>query len=97
MPLMVGTVITLSPRIPVGDAVGIVTRRLAADGVAVLAAATADRRQVSSLRRLRARLVTDPCLSVFYGDHLDGATYLTVCRAGEERSAAYFGDAKTGP
>jgi hypothetical protein len=96
MPLMAGTVITLSPLIPANDAVGIVMRRLAADGVAVLAVATADRRQVSSLRRVRARLVTDPGLSVFYGDHLDGATYLTVCRAGEERSIAYMGDAKTG-
>ena len=52
---------------------------------------------MSSLRRLRARLMTNPDLSVFYSDHLDGATYLTVCRAGEERSAAYFGNAKTGP
>jgi hypothetical protein len=95
MSLMAGTVITLSPRIPVDDAIGIVTRRLAADGVAVLAAAAADRRQVRSLRRLRASLAADPGLSVFYGDHLDGAVYLTVCRAGEERAAAYWGGAKT--
>lgn len=96
MPYMAGTVITLSPRIPVDDAVGIVGRRLAADGCAVLAAAVADRRQVSHLRRVRARLVEDPGLSVFYGDHLDGAVYLTVCRAGEERRIAYMGDASTG-
>jgi hypothetical protein len=89
-------VITLSPRIPVDDAVGIVARRLAADGFAVLAAAATDRRQVRSLRRVRARLVDDPGLSVFYGDRLDGAVCLTVCRAGEERRIAYFGDAKTG-
>jgi hypothetical protein len=33
---------------------------------------------------------------VFYSDRHDGAVYLTVCRAGEERRIAYFGDAKTG-
>ena len=93
---MAGTVVTLSPRIPVTDAVGIVKRRLAADGVAVLAVATGDRRQVKNLRRVRARLAADPGLSVFYGDHLDGAVYLTVCRAGEERRIAYFGAARTG-
>jgi hypothetical protein len=96
MPYMAATVVTLSPRIPADDVLGIVSRRLAADGFAVLAAAVADRRQVRSLRRVRARLAGDPGLSVFYGDHLDGAVYLTVCRAGEERRIAYFGDAKTG-
>jgi hypothetical protein len=93
---MAGTVITLSPRIPLAAAAGIVARRLAADGVAVLAAAAADRRQVRSLRRLRALLVADPGLSVFYGDHLDGAVYLTVCHVGDERSVAYWGAAKIG-
>ena len=94
MPCVAGTVITLSPRIPSAAAAGIVARRLAVDGVAVLAAAAADRRQVRSLRRLRALLAADPGLSVFYGDHLDGAVYLTVCRGGHERSAAYWGAAK---
>jgi hypothetical protein len=45
---------------------------------------------------LRAVLAADPGLSVFYGDHLDGGVYLTVCRAGEERSIGYMGEAKTG-
>ena len=93
---MPGTVITLSPRIPLPAAAGIVARRLEAGGVAVLAAAADDRRQVRSLRRLRAHLAADPGLSVFYGDHLDGGVYLTVCRAGEERSIGYFGDVKAG-
>ena len=65
-------------------------------GVAVLAAAAGDHRQVRSLRRLRALLAADPGLSVFYGDHLDGGVYLTVCRAGEERKIGCFGEVKTG-
>lgn len=92
---MAGSVVTISPRIPLAELERRLRARLARDGVAVLAAASADDRQRRYLRKLRARLAGDPGLSVFYGDRLDGATWLTVCRAGEERLAAYFGDART--
>jgi hypothetical protein len=79
---MPGTVITLSPHLPLDRAERLVRERVARDGAVELAAKTADRRQVRQLRRLSLRLAADPSLWVFRKDRPDGGTYLTVIRAG---------------
>jgi hypothetical protein len=93
---MPGTVITISPRVPVAKLEQIARGRVRRDGVAVFAAVTADGRQRSHLLRLRARLVADPALEVYGGTgRPDGITNLTVFAAGGPRPG-WFGGAKTG-
>jgi hypothetical protein len=88
---MPGTVITISPLIPVAKLEKIACGRVQRDGVAVFAAVTADGRQRSHLKRLGARLADDPALEV-YGltGRPDGTTWLTVFAAGK-RDAGWFG------
>ncbi len=91
----IGSVVTISPRVPVDELERRTRARIARDGVAVFAAVTADGRQRRHLLRLRARLVADPGLDVYGGTgRPDGTTWLTVCPAGGR--PAYMGDARTG-
>jgi len=66
--------------------------RIRRDGVTQFAAVNSSGRQLRLLRELRDRLAGDPALDVFYGDHLDGATYLTVYPAGDRSAAGIMGE-----
>jgi hypothetical protein len=87
----VGSVVTVSPRHRIADLERMARSRIARDGAAQFAAVTADRMQLARLRRLRGRLIHDLRLDVFYGDRVDGMSYLTVYPAGD-RSAGIMGD-----
>ncbi len=89
---MSGTVLTLSPRMPLDRAERIVRGRVERDGVAALSAASSDRRQVAQLRRLAGRLAD---LAYHLGEHGDGTTSLIVL-ARRDRPVAWRGDAKVG-
>jgi hypothetical protein len=90
---MAGTVLTLSPRMPLDRAEQIVRARVERDGVAKLYAAASDGRQVAHLRRLFHRLDSDGGLDVSSGDRTDGTVCLTVWPAGQ-RAAGVWGDPK---
>jgi hypothetical protein len=91
----IGSVVTISPRIPAAELERRARARIERDGVAVYAAVTADKRQRAHLLRLRARLVADPGLDVYGGTgRPDGTTWLTVCLKGGR--PGYTGDARTG-
>jgi hypothetical protein len=93
--MAIGSVVTISPLVPVAELERRAIARIGRDGVAVYAAVTADRRQRAHLLRLRARLVADPALDVYGGTgRPDGTTFLVVCPKGGR--PAYMGDARTG-
>jgi hypothetical protein len=92
---MPGTVITISPRVPVAKLEKIARGRVQRDGVAELAASTADARQVAYLRRVARLLAADESLECHWAARTDGATYLTVFMAGRH-DAGWMGAAKTG-
>ena len=82
---------TLSPRRPVHESEQLVRGRLARDGAARVAAKTDDRSQVTKLRRLLGRLLLDDDdLRVWFSEHPDGVTYLTVAKPGADVS--FWGD-----
>jgi len=89
---MSGTVLTLSPRMPLDRAERIVRGRLARDGVAALSVASSDRRQVAQLRRVAGRLSD---LAYHLGEHGDGTTSLIVL-ARTDRPVAWRGEGKIG-
>jgi hypothetical protein len=91
-----GMVITVSPRVRVADLERMARSRVARDGVAELAAVTADARQRRQLRRVGLRLAADPGLDVFFGDRSDGATYLTAFPAGLQRAIWWSGGPRRG-
>jgi hypothetical protein len=92
---MLGTVITISPRVPVAELERRARALVARDGVAVYAAVTADGRQRHHLLRLRKLLAAGPGLDVYGGTgRPDRTTWLIVCQTGGR--PAYFGDARTG-
>lgn len=92
---MPGTVITISPLVPVAELERRARALIERDGIAVYAAVTADGRQRRHLMRLRARLVADPALDVSGGTgRPDGTTWLIACPAGGR--PAYMGDVRTG-
>jgi hypothetical protein len=78
-----GSVVTVSPRDRIADLERLARMRVARDGVIEFAAVTADRMQMVRLRRLRGRLLADPSLGCYFAGRTDGASYLTVCLAGE--------------
>ena len=92
---MTATVITLSPRVPVAEIERRIQARVDRDGVAEVAAATGDGRQVAYLRRISRRLAADPALECYFADRMDGATYLTVFAAGK-RPAGWWGEPRIG-
>jgi len=92
---MAGTVVTISPLMHVAEIVLRTRARVERDGVAELAAATADRRQVAHLRRVGKRLAADKSLECYLADRTDGATYLTVFAAGQKHRPGVMGDART--
>ena len=94
--LMAGIVITLSPRVPVAEMERRTRALVARDGVAELAADSADARQVAHLRRIFRRLAADPALECYLADRTDGATYVTVFAAGQQHRPGWWGEAKTG-
>jgi hypothetical protein len=93
---MAATVITLSPRIPVAEIERRTRALVARDGVAELAADSADARQVAQLRRVARRMAADPGLECYLADRTDSATYLTVFMAGK-RDAGWWGTWKGEP
>ena len=90
-----GSVVTISPRVHLGDLERLARTRLARYGVAVFAAVTADGRQRHHLRKLGERLAGDPAFEVHGGPQTDGTTSLIVFAAGGPRPG-WFGGPKTG-
>jgi hypothetical protein len=90
-----GTIITLSPRVPLDDAERMVRTRLARDGQVALAAS--DGRQVRQLRRLAARLRGEASTQVhLWREQAGGVTYLTVAAGHGRTAAAWWGAPKVG-
>ncbi len=92
---MPAVVATISPKMPLDRAERIVRGQLDRDGIAVVAAASGDRRQVRQLRRLAGRLAAGGDLDRQLAE-TGGTTYLIVRAAGSDRPVNWRGDAKTG-
>ena len=77
-----GTVLTISPRMPVDRIAQVVRRRVERDGGVELAVTTDDHHQVAHLGRVHKRLATDDRLAFFpFSDTPDGGSYLVVLAA----------------
>jgi hypothetical protein len=100
--------VTISPRVSLAALERQVRNRVERDGLAVIAAAADDSRQVRYLRRLAYRLAGDTALDCYWGPggepDLDdeaptGTVVLTVfARSGRStrRGLGWFGEAHTG-
>jgi hypothetical protein len=96
---MTATVMTISPRVPVREHERRARDCVAREGVALFAAATADRRQLRHLRRLVDRLAADDLLDVTVGE-IGNATEMTVYLRAERqhrRGLGVLGEPKTDP
>jgi hypothetical protein len=93
---MSGVVVTISSRVEPHDLERQARARVERDGVAVVAAATSNRRQVRQLRRLAGRLEVDAGLECRVDAVHTGTTYLIVRALGSDRPVNWRGDAKTG-
>ena len=97
---MAGSVLTLSPRMPLDRAEYVVRSRVEREDIAEVVVTTTDRRQVAHLRRLALRLADADSLDCHgLTPRPDGTTHLIVYAESSRerrRGVGVWGEPKTG-